>query len=103
MKTVFSGIQPSGELHVGNYVGALRNWVELQEQYRCVYCIVDYHAISQDYPVKEMSKRVFDMSVDILALGIDPDKSILFVQSMVPEHTELCWVLNAVTGFGAEG
>ena len=100
MKTVFSGIQPSGELHVGNYVGALRNWVELQDQYRCIYCLVDYHAITQDYPVKEMSKRVFDMSVDILALGVDPDKSILFVQSMVPEHTELCWVLNAVTGFG---
>jgi tryptophanyl-tRNA synthetase len=100
MKTVFSGIQPSGDMHLGNYVGAIRNWVALQEQYRCVFCIVDYHAISQDYPVKEMSRRVFDMAVDILALGIDPERSTLFVQSMVPEHTELCWVLNAVTGFG---
>jgi tryptophanyl-tRNA synthetase len=100
MKTVFSGIQPSGDMHLGNYVGAIRNWVALQEQYRCVFCIVDYHAITQDYPVKEMSRRVFDMAVDILALGIDPERSTLFVQSMVPEHTELCWVLNAVTGFG---
>lgn len=100
MKTVFSGIQPSGELHVGNYIGALRNWVVLQEQYRSIFCIVDYHAISQDYPVKEMAKRVFDMAIDILAIGVDPSKCVLFVQSMVPEHTELCWVLNAVTGFG---
>jgi len=100
MKTVFSGIQPSGGLHVGNYVGAIRNWVALQEQYRSVFCIVDYHAISQDYPVKEMKTRVLDMAVDILAVGIAPEKSTLFVQSMVPEHTELCWVLNAVTGFG---
>jgi tryptophanyl-tRNA synthetase len=100
MKTVFSGIQPSGELHVGNYIGAIRSWVALQEQYRCVYCIVDYHAITQDYPVKEMPARVLDMAADILALGVDPEKATLFVQSMVPEHTELCWVLNAVTGHG---
>jgi tryptophanyl-tRNA synthetase len=100
MKTVFSGIQPSGELHVGNYVGAIRNWVEMQEQYRCVFCIVDYHALTQDYPVKEMSKRVFDMTIDILALGVDHERSTLFLQSMVPEHTELCWVFNNVTGVG---
>lgn len=100
MKTVFSGIQPSGDLHVGNYIGAIRSWVTLQEQYRSIFCVVDYHAISQDYPVKELPRRVFDMATDILALGVDPDKAILFVQSMVPEHTELCWVLNAVAGFG---
>jgi tryptophanyl-tRNA synthetase len=100
MKTVFSGIQPSGELHLGNYLGAIRNWVSLQDQYRCVFCVVDYHAISQDYPVKDMARRVSDMVIDILALGVDPEKSTLFVQSMVPEHTELCWILNNVTGFG---
>jgi tryptophanyl-tRNA synthetase len=100
MKTVFSGIQPSGELHLGNYLGAIRNWVALQEQYRCIFCVVDYHAITQDYDVKEMSRRVSDMVIDLLALGIDPDRSLLFLQSMVPEHTELCWVFNNVTGFG---
>jgi tryptophanyl-tRNA synthetase len=100
MKTVFSGIQPSGELHLGNYLGAIRNWVSLQDQYRCVFCVVDYHAITQDYDPKEMPRRVTDMVVDLLALGIDPDRSLLFLQSMVPEHTELCWVFNNVTGFG---
>ena len=61
MKTVFSGIQPSGELHLGNYLGAIRNWVRLQDQYRCIFCVVDYHAITQTYDTKEMSKRVTDM------------------------------------------
>lgn len=100
MKTVFSGIQPSGELHLGNYLGAVRNWVNLQEQYRCIFCVVDYHALSQDYDPKEMRRRVTDMVIDLVALGIDPDRSLLFLQSMVPEHTELCWVFNNVTGFG---
>jgi len=100
MKTVFSGIQPSGELHLGNYLGAVRNWVQLQDEYRCFFCIVDYHAITQPYERKDMKPRVFDMAVDLLACGIDPERSILFVQSSVPEHTELCWVLNAVAQFG---
>ena len=100
MKTVFSGIQPTGELHLGNYLGAVRNWVTLQDQYRCVFCIVDYHALTQDYDTKEMAKRVTEMVIDLLALGIDPDRSLLFLQSMVPEHTELAWVLTNVTGFG---
>jgi len=100
MKTVFSGIQPTGELHLGNYLGAVRNWVALQDQYRCVFCIVDYHALTQDYDTKEMAKRVTEMVIDLIALGIDPDRSLLFLQSMVPEHTELAWVLTNVTGFG---
>jgi tryptophanyl-tRNA synthetase len=100
MKTVFSGIQPTGELHLGNYLGAVRNWVALQDQYRCIFCIVDYHALTQDYDTKEMSRRVSEMVVDLVALGIDPDRSLLFLQSMVPEHTELGWVLTNVTGFG---
>ena len=104
MKTVFSGIQPSGDLHLGNYLGAVRNWVTLQEQhqadYCCVFCVVDYHALTQHYDTKEMARRVSDMVLDLLALGIDPNRSLLFLQSMVPEHTELCWVFNNVTGFG---
>lgn len=101
MKTVFSGIQPSGELHLGNYLGAIRNWVRLQDQYRCIFSVVDYHAIGQSYDTKEMARRVSDMVVDLLALGIDPDRSLLFLQSMVPEHTELAWVLSNVIGMGA--
>lgn len=100
MKVVFSGIQPSGELHLGNYLGAIRNWVALQEHYFCHFCIVDYHAITQPYERKDMRKRVFEMAVDLLACGVDPERSVLFVQSQVPEHTELCWVLNAVAQFG---
>jgi tryptophanyl-tRNA synthetase len=100
MKTVFSGIQPTGELHLGNYLGAVRNWVALQDQYRCIFCIVDYHALTQEYDAKEMARRVTEMVIDLVALGIDPDRSLLFLQSMVPEHTELAWVLTNVTGFG---
>jgi tryptophanyl-tRNA synthetase len=100
MKTVFSGIQPTGELHLGNYLGAVRNWVALQDQYRCIFCIVDYHALTQEYDAKEMARRVTAMVIDLVALGIDPDRSLVFLQSMVPEHTELGWVLTNVTGFG---
>jgi len=100
MKTVFSGIQPTGELHLGNYLGAVRNWVALQEEYRCVFCVVDYHALTQEYDAKEMARRVTEMVIDLIALGIDPDRSLLFLQSMVPEHTELAWVFTNVTGFG---
>ena len=100
MKTVFSGIQPTGELHLGNYLGAVRNWVALQDEYRCIFCIVDYHALTQEYEAKEMARRVTEMVIDLIALGIDPDRSLVFLQSMVPEHTELGWVLTNVTGFG---
>jgi tryptophanyl-tRNA synthetase len=100
MKTVFSGIQPTGELHLGNYLGAVRNWVALQEEYRCIFCVVDYHALTQDYDAKEMARRVTEMVIDLLALGIDPERSLVFLQSMVPEHTELAWVFTNVTGFG---
>ncbi len=101
MKTVFSGIQPSGDLHLGNYLGAVRNWVALQGQYeRAIYCVVDYHAITQPYDPKDMPRKVEDMVIDLLALGIDPERSLLFLQSMVPEHTELAWVLTTQAGFG---
>lgn len=105
METVFSGIQPSGELHLGNYLGAVRNWVALQGSgtYDCFYCIVDYHAITQPYEASEMPRRVREMAIDILACGVDPARATLFVQSSVPEHTELAWILSAVTPFGELG
>src|SRR4051812_43748343 len=103
METVFSGIQPSGELHLGNYLGAVRNYVALQGQYRCFYCIVDYHAITQPYEPAQMAPRTRAMAIDILACGVDPERATLFVQSAVPEHTELAWVLASVTPFGELG
>jgi tryptophanyl-tRNA synthetase len=103
METVFSGIQPSGELHLGNYLGAVRNWVELQQGYRCFFCIVDLHAITQPYEPAEMAGRIRDMAIDLVACGVDPARSILFVQSAVPEHTELAWALASVTPFGELG
>ncbi len=103
MKTLFSGIQPSGDLHLGNYLGAIRNWVELQKTYYCYFCIVDYHAITQSYERKELSQRTLTMAADLLACGIDPERATLFVQSAVPEHTELCWIFNTITQFGDLG
>jgi tryptophanyl-tRNA synthetase len=100
METVFSGIQPSGELHLGNYLGAVRSWVEMQDRYRCFYCIVDYHAITQPYDPPAMAQRIREMATDLLACGLDPDKCTLFLQSAVPEHTELAWALASVTPFG---
>src|SRR5262252_3522938 len=100
METVFSGIQPSGELHLGNYLGAVRNWVAMQGQYRCFYCIVDYHAITQPYDPAAMTERSRAMAIDVLACGVDPDRATLFVQSAVPEHTELAWVLASVAPHG---
>jgi tryptophanyl-tRNA synthetase len=102
-ETIFSGIQPSGELHLGNYLGAVRNWVALQSSYRCFYCIVDYHAITQPFEPAEMARRVRDMAGDLIACGIDPAQSTLFVQSAVPEHTELAWALASVTSYGELG
>ncbi|MGD9379436.1 MAG: tryptophan--tRNA ligase [candidate division WOR-3 bacterium] len=96
-KRVFSGIQPSGRLHVGNYVGAMRNMISLQADYYCIYGIVDYHAMTVGFDPKEMEKSIFDCAVDYMAAGIDPTKSVLMVQSTVSEHTELAWVLNTIT------
>jgi tryptophanyl-tRNA synthetase len=101
MARVFSGIQPTGAIHIGNYVGAIRNWVRLQERYESYFCIVDYHAITVPYDPREMPGRVFEAALDILASGVDPEKCAFFVQSYVPEHTELAWGLNSVTGIGA--
>jgi tryptophanyl-tRNA synthetase len=100
MHRVFSGIQPSGELHIGNYLGAVRNWVALQSEHECVFSIVDLHAVTQPYEPRELAGRTLEMAVGLLAAGIDPDRATLFVQSHVPEHTELAWLLGSVTPLG---
>ena len=100
MTRVFSGIQPSGELHIGNYLGAVQNWVQLQHEHECLFCIVDLHAITQPYDVATLSQRTLDMAVGLFASGLDPEKCIVFVQSHVPEHTELNWLLMVVTPLG---
>jgi tryptophanyl-tRNA synthetase len=100
MQRVFSGIQPSGELHIGNYLGAVRNWVALQSEYECIFCIVDLHAITQPYDPKELPSRTFEMAVGLLAAGLDPERCTLFVQSHVPEHAELAWALSTVAPLG---
>jgi tryptophanyl-tRNA synthetase len=97
---VFSGIQPSGELHIGNYLGAIKNWVRLQDGHECIFSIVDLHAITQVYDPAELAQRTHDMAVGLLAAGIDPARSILFVQSHVAEHTELGWILTTVAPLG---
>lgn len=97
---IFSGIQPSGQFHVGNYLGAMKNWVKLQDEHQCIFSIVDLHAITVSYPPKEMPQRIIDATKDALAVGIDPNKSVLFRQSDRPEHTELAWLLNTITNMG---
>jgi tryptophanyl-tRNA synthetase len=100
MSKILSGIQPSGELHIGNYLGAVQNWVELQSRYECIYFIADYHAITGNYEPADLRRRTRQMAVSLFAAGLDPEKSTLFVQSMVPEHTELTWIFNSVTPVG---
>lgn len=100
MKRVFSGVQPTGNIHIGNYLGALKQFVELQDENECIYCIVDMHSITVPQDPKELRKHTLDVAALYLAVGIDPKKSIVFVQSDVPGHAELSWVLtcNSYTG-----
>ena len=100
MSRIFSGIQPSGELHIGNYLGAVKNWAELQRSYESFFCIVDYHAITIPYEPADLRARTREMMVSLLAAGLDPSQSTIFIQSMVPEHTELAWIFNTVTPLG---
>ena len=100
MSRIFSGIQPSGELHIGNYLGAVKNWVELQRSYESFFCVVDYHAITVPYEPDDLRTRRREMVVSLLAAGLDPARATVFVQSMVPEHTELAWIFNTVTPLG---
>jgi tryptophanyl-tRNA synthetase len=96
-KTIFSGIQPSGNLHLGNYLGAIKQWVEMQNEYNCIFCVVDYHAITVPQDPKILSEKVLEVAKIYLASGIDPKKSIIFRQSDIKEHTELAWILNCTS------
>lgn len=99
-KVVYSGIQPSGSLTIGNYIGALSNFSELQEEYNCLYCIVDMHAITMPQEPKNLRKNTLDILALYLACGLDPEKSIIYIQSHVPEHAELGWILNTIASMG---
>ena len=96
-KRIFSGIRPTGSIHIGNYLGAVQNWAELQSKYDSIFCIVDLHALTTPQSAKQMQKKIFDSTTTLLAVGINPQKCLVFVQSHVPEHTELTWLLNTLT------
>jgi len=105
MKTpprVLSGIQPTGKLHLGNYLGALKNWVAMQDEFphECYYCIVDLHAITAPYEAEGLKANVFDTALDFLAAGLNPDKATIFIQSQLSQHSELMWLLNTLTPLG---
>lgn len=96
-KRIFSGVQPSGNLHIGNYLGAIKNWVGLQDEYQSIFCVVDLHAITVPQDPKQLREKTLEIAKIYLAAGIDPEKSPVFIQSHVPEHTELAWILNTMT------
>ena len=102
-KIILSGIQPTGDFTLGNYLGALQNWVKLQEDFRCVYSVVDLHALTVRQQPKELRENTLSALAMLLAVGIDPEKSVLFIQSHVPLHAELAWVLNCYTPYGELG
>lgn len=99
-KRIFSGAQPTGDLHIGNYLGALRNWVALQDEYESYYCIVNLHAITLPQDPKVLRQKTLDLARIYLAAGVDPEKATIFIQSDVPEHAELTWVLSCVARMG---
>ncbi|SVC56260.1 uncharacterized protein METZ01_LOCUS309114, partial [marine metagenome] len=99
-KRVLSGIQPTGEVHLGNYLGALRQWVDMQDQYDCFYSIVDQHAILGDGDPATLPQRTVEMAVSLLSVGLDPENCTIFVQSDVPEHIELSWIFNVIAPVG---
>ena len=94
---IFSGVQPSGNLHIGNYLGAIRQWVDLYEEYESIFCVVDYHAITVPQNPEQLNKKILEIAKIYIACGIDPDKAIIFKQSDISAHAELCWILNAVS------
>ncbi len=96
-QTVFSGIQPSGNLHIGNYLGAIIQWLDMQEQYQCLFCVVDYHAITIKQDPKILNKKIKEITKIYIASGINPEKSIIFQQSNISAHTELTWILNCIS------
>jgi len=97
---IFSGIQPTGRKHLGNYIGAITQWVAGQDRGEAIYCLVDLHAITLAYEPAALRESVYDTAATLLAAGLDPDRCIFFRQSDVPEHTELTWLLSSVTAFG---
>ena len=97
---VFSGVQPTGTLHLGNYLGAIKNFVELQDKYNCVYCVVDQHAITVDQDPKELRSNILEVLASFIAAGVDYKKQIIFQQSSVPAHSQLAWVFNCVSRIG---
>jgi len=97
-KQVLSAIQPTGHIHYGNYFGAVKNWAKLQEDYDCIYGVVDYHAMTMPYNPKKLRENTWELIFNLIALGIKPES--LFIQSLVPEHTELCWIFNCFTSYG---
>ncbi len=97
---IFSGIQPTGQLHIGNYLGAIKQWVELQENQECIFSIVDLHSLTIPYDPINFQKRIIETAIAHLAIGIEPEKSVLFIQSQVKEHTELTWLLNTICPVG---
>jgi len=99
-KLVFSGVQPTGNLHLGNYLGALKNFVSLQKEMECIYCVVDLHAITVFQKPKELNNNVLETTASFLASGLNPEKSIIFNQSSVSGHAELAWILNCVSRIG---
>ena len=99
-KIIFSGVQPSGNLTIGNYLGAIKNWSLLQDMYNCLYCVVDMHAITVRQNPAELRRRTYETLALYIASGLDPEKNVLFVQSHVSAHAELAWVLNCYTMFG---
>jgi tryptophanyl-tRNA synthetase len=98
MKTVLSAIQPTGDMHLGNYFGAVKNWVDLQEKYKCFYGVVDYHAMTMPYQVSKLRTNTWDLITNLVAVGVKPEN--LFIQSLVPEHTELGWIFNCFCSYG---
>lgn len=99
-KRIFSGIQPTGIIHIGNYVGAIKNWVELTRDYDCIYCVVDYHAMTIEYEAQSFFENIMNAARTLIACGLEQDRCILFVQSHVPEHTELAWIFNCLSPLG---
>jgi len=97
---IFSGIRPTGEIHLGNYLGAVKQWIDLQNQGECIFCVVDLHAITTPYAPQKLQEQIKELAVAYLAAGLDPDKCILFVQSHVKEHAELAWLLGTITPMG---
>lgn len=98
MQRILSGIQPTGDIHLGNYFGAIRNWKAIQDDYICFFSVVDYHSMTMPYKASSLRENTWKMVFQLLACEIKPEK--LFIQSLVPEHTELCWILSCVCSFG---